>query len=131
MAEKIEESERRSLAAVEVDEALETPSLEKEFMRLEAGTGTEGVEDRLLALKREMGFLGAGEDEEPKQLGSGADEADAEGEADETESGAEAADADGRIREAKVEFENDDSARGDKVAETELLAEFERLERTD
>jgi phage shock protein A len=126
MAEKIEESERRSLAAAEVDEALETPGLEQEFVRLEAGTGGEGVEDRLLALKREMGFLGAGEAEEPKQLGSGEEEGDAEA----GEGGSEA-DADGQIREAQVEFEKEGPEGGDQVAETELLAEFERLERTD
>jgi phage shock protein A len=126
MAEKIEESERRSLAAAEVDEALETPGLEQEFVRLEAGTGGEGVEDRLLALKREMGFLGAGEAEEPKQLGSGEEEGDAEA----GEGGSEA-DADGQIREAQVEFEKEGPEGEDQVAETELLAEFERLERTD
>jgi phage shock protein A len=126
MAEKIEESERRSLAAAEVDEALETPGLEQEFVRLEAGTGGEGVEDRLLALKREMGFLGAGEAEEPKQLGSGEEEGDAEA----GEGGSEA-DPDGQIREAQVEFEKEGPEGGDQVAETELLAEFERLERTD
>jgi len=126
MAEKIEETERRSIAAAEVDEALETPSLEQEFVRLEAGTDGEGVEDRLLALKREMGLLAAGEAEEPKQLGSGEeDDADSESAATET-------DADGPIRDADVEFEGEeDSGSGGAVAETELLAEFERLERTD
>jgi phage shock protein A len=39
MADKIEEEERRSLAQVEVTEALAGDTLEAEFLRLEAGTG--------------------------------------------------------------------------------------------
>lgn len=57
VAEKIEESERRALAAAEVTESLTGDSLEKQFARLEKG-GT--VEQRLLALKERMGLLPGG-----------------------------------------------------------------------
>jgi len=109
MAEKIEESERRSLAAAEVDEALTGDTLEQEFARLESGTEAPGVDDRLLALKREMGLLPAGEDEEPKRLNAGgASEEEGEEEAEEPESEEEG-----------------------EVLEAELLEEFERLEQKD
>lgn len=123
MAEKIEESERRSLAAAEVDQALETPSLEAEFKQLEAGGEAATTDDRLLALKRQMGMLPAGEDQEPRQLGSG--EQDSAG-------------AEGTIQEGQVEFEDVDaesagaerpSEKKDGSTEAELLAEFENLER--
>jgi len=43
MAEKIEESERRTLAQAEVNEALAGDTLEQDFLRLEAGSGdTDG-----------------------------------------------------------------------------------------
>jgi len=71
MAEKIEESERRSLAQAEVAEALSGDSLEHEFLRLEAGGGDADVEDRLLALKAEMGLIAAPAAEKPKALGAG------------------------------------------------------------
>ena len=119
MAEKIEESERRSIAAAEVDEALQMPSLEKEFLQLESGTEGAGVDDRLLALKRGMGLLPASEADEPRQLGAG-DEAAGEG-----------SETDGPVRDAEVEFEEGGSGEREAVGETELLAEFERLERTD
>jgi len=126
MAEKIEESERRSLAAAEVDEALESPSLEKEFMALESGGASASSDERLIALKRQMGVLPPPEEEEPRQLGTGEDEAAAED-----------------IPEAEVEYEveeeeasSEDGEKGDSRAssdrsegsEAELLAEFERLE---
>lgn len=57
MAERIEEAERRAIAAVEVQESLAGDTLEREFKRLE---GAGDVEERLLALKREMGLLPAG-----------------------------------------------------------------------
>jgi phage shock protein A len=54
MAERIEDSERRALAAAEVSETLEGDTLEKQFLQLEsAGT----VDQRLLALKERMGIL--------------------------------------------------------------------------
>ncbi|MEZ4415365.1 MAG: PspA/IM30 family protein [Gemmatimonadota bacterium] len=107
MAEKIEEQERQSLASAEVTEALRGDTLEDEFLRLESGTGGSDVEGRLLALKQQMGLLGAGEAGEPKQLSAGDEVAE-----DEDENTPVAADsADNVVRDA------------------ELLEEFERLER--
>jgi len=74
MAEKIEESERRSLAQAEVTEALTGDTLEQDFIRLEAGGGDADVDDRLLALKHEMGLIAAPDGEEPKALSPGEDE---------------------------------------------------------
>ena len=74
MAEKIEEQERESLAHQEVSEALGPGTLEDEFKVLETG-GTADVEDRLLALKQGMGLIAPPEEEEPKQLESGDDDA--------------------------------------------------------
>ncbi|MEN8145642.1 MAG: PspA/IM30 family protein [Gemmatimonadota bacterium] len=71
MVEKIEETERKALAAAEVTEELEGDDLSREFTMLEAGGDTD-VEDRLLALKRDMGLLAApDEEEETKALESG------------------------------------------------------------
>src|SRR5690606_41987777 len=58
MAEKIEETERRALAAAEVTESLRGDSLEAEFQKLKPAS--EAVEDRLLQLKERMGILGPG-----------------------------------------------------------------------
>ena len=108
MADKIDEEERRSLAHAEVSEALAGDTLETEFLRLEAGSDDAGVDDRLTALKAEMGLLPAGSPEAPKQIGSGEDDDD---EADDGSDGTDAAPAeDAPIREA------------------ELLEEFEKLE---
>lgn len=111
MAEKIEESERRSLAQAEVAEALSGDTLEHEFMRLEAGGSDADVEDRLLALKAEMGLIAAPSAEEPKALAPGEDE-----EAEEEEGGVDA--------EAQ---ETGDAP----VADAVLLEEFEQLEKKD
>ena len=62
MAEKIETAERRALASAEVTEELTGDTLKQEFRQLEAGGDVE-VEEKLLALKQEMGLLPAGEDE--------------------------------------------------------------------
>ncbi len=111
MADKIEEEERRSLAQAEVTEALAGDTLETEFLRLEAGSEDAGVDDRLTALKAEMGLLPAGSPEAaPKQIGSGADEDD-DG-ADDGGDGTDAAPAE----EAPIR-------------EAELLEEFEKLEK--
>ncbi len=80
MAEKIEEQERESLAHQEVAEALGPGTLEEDFKALEGGTDSGDVEDRLLALKQEMGLIAAPEGEAPRQLESG-DEADEAGDA--------------------------------------------------
>jgi phage shock protein A len=104
MAEKIEESERRSLAAAEVSEALHGDSLEDEFKQLESGD--EGMDARLLELKREMGLLPAGQG--PKQLHAGDEAADTG-----DDSGDEAPSGNRQVREA------------------ELLEEFDRLEQRE
>jgi hypothetical protein len=76
VAERIEDSERHLLASEEVTEALTGDTLESEFAQLKVG---DDVDARLLALKRDMGMLGAG-DSERMQLGSGNGvEADSEG----------------------------------------------------
>ncbi len=80
MVEKVEESERKALAAAEVTEDLEGDDLTREFAMLE-GTGTEtDVDEKLLALKRDMGLLApAAAAEKPRALGAGEVEvADAE-----------------------------------------------------
>jgi phage shock protein A len=109
MAEKIEESERRSLAQAEVAEALSGDTLEHEFMRLEAGGGDADVEDRLLALKAEMGLIAGPSSEKPKALTPGEDEEEEEGSV-----------------EAEAQ-ENGDAP----VADAVLLEEFEQLEKKD
>jgi len=114
MAEKIEDSERRSRAQAEVSEALTGDTLEGEFEQLEAGSGDAGADRRLLALKQEMGLLPGGEEKEPKRLGAGDDGAEAEGESgteDEAAGGEEASEEEAQLLEA------------------ELLEEFEGLER--
>ena len=119
MAEKIEESERRSLAAAEVDEALAIPGVEKEFLALEAARGAVGVDDRLTALKQQMGLLG-GKKEEARQLGAGNA---------------------GAVQDAEVEIEEEEGPSppeaggrpsGDQnVPEAQLIEEFERLEQRE
>jgi phage shock protein A len=74
MAEKIEESERRSLAHAEVTEALTGDTLEQDFLRLESGHGDVDVDDRLMALKQEMGLIAGPASKEPKALTSGEEE---------------------------------------------------------
>ncbi|MEK9500913.1 PspA/IM30 family protein [Gaopeijia maritima] len=112
MAEKIEESERKSLAAAEVDEALGSDTLETEFTRLEAGGGDSTMDDKLLALKQEMGLLPGSE--KPKALGAGEDD-------DAAEAG------DAEVQEAEVEPVEDDRDDGG-IAEAELLEQFKNLE---
>ena len=113
MAEKIEEEERRSLAQAEVTEALAGDTLETEFLRLESGSGDAGVDNRLAALKAEMGLLPSGSSEAPKRIGSGraADEAD------------DGAGSDGS------EAEEADAGNDPPIREAELLEEFDRLQR--
>lgn len=103
MAERIEESERRTLAAAEVSESLTGDTLEDQFAQLEEGDQSE---DRLIALKREMGLLPDSTGPEPRQLTDGGDEEEDSGEVSGDEP-------DGQIREA------------------ELLEEFDRLEKHD
>ena len=108
MADKIEEEERRSVAHVEVTEALQGDTLESEFLKLEAGPAGAGVEDQLLALKQEMGLIAAGDgSDERRRLESG------EGD-------------DARVRDAHVEEVSDEEAAS--IPEAELISEFDRLE---
>ena len=71
MTEEIEQRERQALAASQVDEELTGDSLEQKFSQLEGG-GDGDVEQRLLALKEEMGLLSDG-DATPKALNSGSE----------------------------------------------------------
>jgi phage shock protein A len=111
MAEKIEDAERRTLAQAEVTEALAGDTLEKEFLRLESGYGDVDVEDRLLALKQEMGLIAAPAAREPKALGAGTGEEEEEEDHDE--------------EAPEVRPKENDAP----VADAVLLEEFHRLER--
>jgi phage shock protein A len=115
MADKIEEEERRSVAQVEVTEALAGDTLESEFLRLESGDGGAGVEDQLLALKAEMGLIAPPEKEAPKQL--------SDGDADESEGAAEGGDG---VVDAQVEEVSEAEAQS--IPEAELISEFDKLE---
>jgi len=84
MAEKIESAERTAIATAEVTEELSGDTLVHEFKELEAG-GDAVVEERLLALKSEMGLLEAPESEEPKALEAGDGTADSAEEIPEAE----------------------------------------------
>jgi len=107
MADKIDEDERRNLAAAEVDAELGGDTLESEFLRLETGPGGAGVEDQLLALKTEMGLIAAPAAEAPRQLEAGDDEADAP------------------VQDADVEEVSE--AEAEQIPEAELLSEFDKL----
>ena len=115
MAAKIEEEERRSLAQAEVTEALTGDSLEDEFARLESGGEGAALDDRLLALKAQMGLLPGGAPEAPRQLTAGEGSSDASSGED-----AEAGDGD-----------DESSAPVQPIQEAQLLEEFERLGRND
>jgi phage shock protein A len=68
MSERIEQSERKALAAAELTEELEGDNLQKQFQQLEYRADAD---TQLLALKQKMGLLGAGKGEAPKQIGAG------------------------------------------------------------
>ncbi|HEX5521629.1 MAG TPA: PspA/IM30 family protein [Longimicrobiaceae bacterium] len=70
MADRIEETERRALAAAEVSEELSGDPLERQFAQLEAGSGG-GAEMMLLELKQRMGVLPAPEPSGERQLAQG------------------------------------------------------------
>jgi len=120
MAEKIEEQERQSVAHAEVTEALGPGTLEDEFKVLESGGGTGDVEDRLLALKHEMGLIAAPATEAPKQLESGDDDEEAPAEAEAGEDASEEADGTADPEAAGAE---------PKIREAELIEEFDKLEK--
>lgn len=67
MAEKIEESERRAIAAAEVSEVLTGDSLEQQFAALKPAE--ESVEFRLLQLKEKMGLPAGGAASRPALTG--------------------------------------------------------------
>src|SRR5690606_28319257 len=110
MADKIEEEERRTIAHAEVTEAISGDTLETEFLRLEAGSGSADVEDQLLALKQEMGLIAPPEpSSERRRLSAGDDET-----------------ANGPVREAELESPSEEGNAA--IPEAELLSEFDRLE---
>jgi phage shock protein A len=118
MAEKIEESERQAVAASEVSEALQGDMLDKEFKALEGGS-TAAVDDRLLALKQQMGLIAPPPSAAPRQLAAGAGQS-GEGEED-------------SIPEAEHEVaaEGNGPDANSVVREADLLREFEELEGRD
>jgi phage shock protein A len=105
MADKIEEEERRNVAEAEVSEALTGDTLESQFLKLEAGSGSADVDSKLMALKQQMGLLPAGEESaEPKKLAAG--------------------DGD-NVQDAEVEEVPEEEASN--IPEAQLLEEFNRL----
>ena len=122
MAEKIEESERQAVAASEVTQALQGDTLDQEFKALEGGATVE-VDDRLLALKQQMGLLPGGGSSAPKKLGAGSasDEATDEGGDDIPEA----------EHEVTAEASSGGGGNGATVREADLLREFEELEGRD
>jgi phage shock protein A len=112
MAQRIEDNERRALAAAEVSEDLSGDPLEREFARLESGGGSVGADVRLLELKRKMGVLPPASPSETRKLASGS-----------AAEGGEAAE------NAAEEGSHDDEGA---INDAELLeAEFEELERNE
>jgi len=111
MADRIEGEERRALAAAEVAETIGGDTLEREFAQLESG-GDE-AEERLLALKRQMGLMPAEQDER-RRIASGAGD---------DHSGGLGSDSGDRSAEG--------GDRGGEIREAELLEEFDRLEGRD
>ncbi len=75
MAAKIEEVERKQLAAVELNEELSGDGLSQEFEALEFDGSAD---QQLLELKKQMGMLGASESGERLQLTDGDDVEDAD-----------------------------------------------------
>lgn len=73
MSERIEQNERKALAAAELSEELEGDQLQRQFAQLEYKADAD---TQLLALKQRMGLLGAGKGEPAKQLGAGKETAD-------------------------------------------------------
>jgi len=71
MAAKIEDVERKQLAAAELSDELTGDSLQQEFEALEFDGSTD---QQLLELKKQMGMLGAGDSGERLQLTDGDDD---------------------------------------------------------
>ena len=123
MAEKIEEQERESLAHQEVTEALGPGTLEEDFKALESGSEGVDVEDRLLALKQEMGLIAAPEAEAPKQLESGDDDVDTADSAGAAEGSDGQSDSAGPAKPPEPEEPI--------IHEAQLIEEFDKLEKSD
>ena len=121
MADKIEEQERESLAHQEVTEALGPGTLEEDFKALESGSEGGDVEDRLLALKQEMGLIEAPAAEKPKQLESGDDDVEAGTSAEAAEGSDGASDAAGSTKAPEEPV----------IHEAQLIEEFDKLEQGD
>jgi len=104
MADKIEDEERKTVAHAEVHEALAGDTLETEFLRLEKGGGDANVDDKLMALKQQMGLLppSASDGGSAKQLGAGEN-----------------------VEEAQVEEMSEAEAAN--IPEAQLIEEFDRL----
>jgi phage shock protein A len=68
MAEKIEATERKALAAAELNEEVSGDRLARQFEALEYKGSSD---QQLLELKSKMGVLGPGRDAQSKQLGTG------------------------------------------------------------
>ncbi len=108
-----------------MNEALGPGTLEDDFKALESGDG-EDVEDRLLALKQEMGLIAAPEAEAPRQLESG-DEDDEAGTAAEAAEGSDgAADSAGPAAPAAPAAPEEPV-----IHEATLIEEFDKLEKSD
>jgi phage shock protein A len=75
MAEKIEATERKALAAAELNEEFSGDHLARQFEALEYKGSSD---QQLLELKTKMGILGPGRSGGSKQLGTGGDVRDAE-----------------------------------------------------
>ncbi len=75
MSEKIEATERKALAAAELQEEFAGDRLVQQFEALEYHGSAD---QQLLELKRKMGLLGAGSGGEARQLGAGGDVHEAE-----------------------------------------------------
>jgi phage shock protein A len=114
MAEKIEDSERRLLAEAEVDQALAVPTMESEFLKLEAGASSVAVEDRLVALKQNMGLLPAAQTKEPARLKAGKSAPPVQ---------------DGEFEEETEAETPAKSGQAGGRSDADLLREFERLEK--
>ena len=123
MAEKIEEQERESLAHQEVTEALGPGTLEEDFKALESGSEGVDVEDRLLALKQEMGLIAAPEAEAPKQLESGDHDVDTADSAGAAEGSDGQSDSAGPAKPPEPEEPI--------IHEAQLIEEFDKLEKSD
>src|SRR5688572_23736688 len=71
MAEKIEATERRALAAAELNEEVSGDQLARQFEALEYKGSSD---QQLLELKTKMGILGSGQRKDSKQLRAGQDD---------------------------------------------------------